>query len=163
MCIDAAWKAFVPRQSMSVKFADFISDPVVCRAAEEYWRQWFAKLPCRPMEHGWTERGTTTHLDEDGGNIFAAEDEKARRGIIMVMCRSIDTRTQVIAWTGWYFGDAGDPDSRAYIKVNLVHTDATESIALALLTRFVCEGASLEEMDALIHEMGVDEEEARQP
>jgi hypothetical protein len=147
---------------MGVKFADFISDPAVCREAEEYWRQLFAKLPCRPLEHGWTEWGTTTYLDEDGGNIFAAKDDAARRGIVIVMCREIDTRTQVVAWTGWFGGDADDPESIAYIKINLVHTDATENIALTLLTRFVCGGASLQEIDALISEMGL-EEQAQQP
>lgn len=143
---------------MGVKFAAFISDSAVCRAAEEYWRQLFTKLPCRPLEHGWTQWGTTTYLDETGGNIFAAQYDEARRGIVVVMCREIDTRTQVVSWTGWFGGDADDPESIAYVKINLVHTDATESIALALLTRFVCGEASLEEMDALIHEMGVDEE-----
>ena len=77
---------------------------------------------------------------------------------IVQMCREIDTRTQVVAFTSWFGGDADDPGSIANLKINLVHTDATENIARALLTRFVCEGASLEEMDALIHEMGVDEE-----
>ena len=76
----------------------------------------------------------------------------------MVMCRESGTRTQVVAFTSWFGGDADAPGSIANLKINLVHADATENIALALLTRFVCEGASLEEMDALIHEMGVDEE-----
>ena len=144
---------------MNVKFADFIANPAVCRAAEDYWRQLFAQLPCRPLEHGWTEWGTTTYLDADGGNIFAADDLAARRGIVIVMVRSLNTPKQVIAWTGWFGGDAGDPESIAYVKVVLFHTDESEKTALALLTRFVCGGGSLEQMDALIHEMGVDEEE----
>lgn len=94
-------------------------------------------MPCRPLEHGWAQWGTTTYLDDDGGNIFAAEDAIARRGIVVVMLRSLNTPKQVIAWTGWFGGDADDPESIAYIKVNLFHTDSTESIALALLTRFV--------------------------
>ena len=144
---------------MSAKFADFISDPAVCRAAEEYWCQTFANLPCRPLEHGWAQWGRVSHLDEDGGNIFAADDIAARRGIVIVMLRSLNTPKHVIAWTGWFGGDADDLESIAYIKIVLFHTDASEKIALALLTRFVCGGASLEDMDALIHEMGVDEEE----
>ncbi len=102
--------------------------------------------------------GTTRYLDEDDGNIFAAKDDAAHRGIVIVMCREIDTRTQVVAWTGWFGGDADDPESIAYVKINLVHTDATENIALTLLTRFVCGGVSLQEADALIAEMGLNEE-----
>ncbi len=48
------------------------------------------------------------------------------------------------------------PESIACIKINVVHTDETEKIALALMARFVCDRASLQEMDALMHEMGVD-------
>ncbi len=141
---------------MAVKFASFITDPAVCRAAEEHWRELFASIPCRPLEHGWTEWGTKTFMDEDGGNMFAAKDDAARRGVGIVMCRAVDNPGQAVAWTGWYGGDAGDPESIANIKITLVHTDETERIALALLTRFVCQGASLQEMDALIREMGLE-------
>jgi hypothetical protein len=62
----------------------------VCRAAEDYWRQLFAQLPCRPLEHGLAEWGTTTHLGDDGGNIFAADDLAARRAIVVVMVRRLN-------------------------------------------------------------------------
>jgi hypothetical protein len=144
---------------MTVKFADFATDPAVCREAEVYWQHKFAQLPCRPFEHGWREWGTTTYLyEEGGGNIFAAQHAQARRGLVVVMWREMQTTAQVVAWTSWFGGDANDPESIANLKINLVHTDDTEKIALTLLTRFVCDGASLAEMDALIHELGADEE-----
>lgn len=141
---------------MSVKFENFISDPAVCEAARGRWRQLFAALPCRPMEHGWTEWGRkAVHGSEGSVNIFGAKNDELRRGIAIVQCAPIDTPTQVVAWTAWFGGEADDPESIAYIKINLFHTDETEKIAIALMTRFVCEGASVPEMDALIHEMGV--------
>jgi hypothetical protein len=142
---------------MSIKFANFVSDPAVRLAARDHWRELFAGLPCQPMAHGWTNWGNDpVNIDATGVDLFGAKNEATRRGVALVQCTRVDTPTQVVAWTAWYGGDAGDPEAIAYIKINLFHTDETEKIALALMTRFVCGGASPQEMDALMHEMGVD-------
>ena len=149
------------REAMSMKFATFTSDPAVCQAARAHWRQLIANLPCRPMEHGWADWGKKVHVDESGADIYSTKNDEARRGVMLVQCVEINNRVQATAWTAWYGGNAGDPEAMPYIKINVVHTDETERMAVALLTRFVCDGASLEQMDAMIREMGLNEEPRR--
>ena len=43
---------------MTEKFAGFLVDMDVYRAAERYWREKFAALPCRPLENGCSDWGT---------------------------------------------------------------------------------------------------------
>lgn len=140
---------------MSVKFAQFVTDPAVSQAARDHWRRLFAALPCRPMEHGWRDWGTKIYVDPTGADIYSAKNEAARRGVMIVQCVKIDAATPATAWTDWYGGDAGDPEAVAYIKINVVHTDETERLAVELMTRFVCGEASLDEMDQVMREMGV--------
>lgn len=61
---------------------------------------------------------------------------------------------QLVAWMAKY-GEGFDEHPIDYIKISLIHTDETEDIALRLLERFVCGGASLKEMDELITQLGV--------
>ena len=140
---------------MNVKFAQFVTDPLVCQAAQDHWRAVFAALPCRPLERGWTDWGTKIYVDRTGANIYAAQNAAARRGVMIVQCVTVDNAVQATAWTGWYGGDAVDADAIAYIKINVVHTDETERIAVELMTQFVCGAASLEEMDELMRQIGV--------
>jgi len=56
---------------MSVKFADFISDPASCAARRRTIGAAVSpQLPCRPLELGWTEWARQPISDDDGGNIF---------------------------------------------------------------------------------------------
>ncbi|GFE80216.1 hypothetical protein GCM10011487_22160 [Steroidobacter agaridevorans] len=137
---------------MTEKFAEFLTDLTTYHAAERYWRERFAALPCDPFANGWEDWGTSgvRVIADESCNIYGAVHRADNRGIVIVMCKPSEAIQQLTAWTATWGEGWQDTVPVDYLKINLVHTEQSESMALALLQRFVCESASIEDINALI-------------
>jgi hypothetical protein len=142
---------------MTLKFPSFLDDDAVHDAAEAHWHQLFEGLSCRPLEHGWRvwHGKNLRKLRADGASdIYAAGLDATHRPIQIVQCLPDPNEPNIVAWMAVYEEGFGE-HAIDYLKITLTLTDETEKIALTLLERFVCGGATPAQMNDLILELGV--------
>lgn len=106
---------------MTEKFAEFLTDLATYHAAERYWRERFAALPCDPFANGWEDWGTpgVRVIADESCSVYGAVHQTHQRGIVIVMCKPSEAIQRLTAWTATWGEGWQDTSPLNYLKINL--------------------------------------------
>jgi hypothetical protein len=132
---------------MRLKFGNFLNDPTEYDAAERYWATLFEDIASKTPNQKWEKWFDNVYANGqkilDGNPILSRLNTESRKGVRVIQDEPQDNDSHIGAWLDSY-------ETIRELVISCVLSDKTEGIVKDLITAYIVNDLSDNEMQSLI-------------